>query len=374
MVFVSLGIRALINVEALNMVEAVGNVVRHRTVPYIYRRGRSYVIQWAPAISGECLAHAYQVYLAKVATKRGLPVCYWCMKEEFIKHFDLRFWVQTKNSISYTSDEVKLADKYKELGAASLDQMKEIERTIVKVCIVEDIGGFLVTQGAVKRTSRVWFSYMIPTLDSISQGAVAVDNQFLVRHAPTAESLRKTPVPPAQAPYYPQIASAIYGFTITLDVDSISSSSIDGEPLVPKDEYKKRVLASLEAVKEMLDSKIFGAKLSRFNPMMEYEIIVALVSKSMKLMISPPTLGLEDFINDTIIRAVKAATDTGDEIKVIIWPSSTDIEKRVNEVLEKLKKQVKDIEKFYEVLPSKVSTVRDLINKVIEVVKSWKGW
>ena len=50
--FVSVRGRVLINVEALNMTESVGNYVKHRRVPVILPTG-GYTAFFVPAISGE---------------------------------------------------------------------------------------------------------------------------------------------------------------------------------------------------------------------------------------------------------------------------------------------------------------------------------
>ena len=53
--FVSVRGRVLINVEALNMTESVGNYVKHRRVPVI--SPKTYATYFVPAISGESIAH-----------------------------------------------------------------------------------------------------------------------------------------------------------------------------------------------------------------------------------------------------------------------------------------------------------------------------
>jgi len=368
--FLSLGIRMIVNVEALNMVEAVGNLVRHRTVPYIYRSGAVYTIQWVPAISGESLAHALQEYIVDVAKSKNYgKICYWCSRKEFVKHFDLRFLQATSSVVSYSQEELQLTQKYaNKQGGFTLSEVTEIERIITASCIVEDVAGFLVVQGPTKRTSRVYLSYAVPTLDSVRRGAVAVDNQFFVRHAPQAEALRGQGqnIPPAQAPYYVQIGSAVYGFTVYVDLDSIGVSSITGEPVVGEDEARLRRLIVVEALREMLDSRIFGAKLTRFNPMMDFELVAATVSDKVKFTVSPPQLDLEDFVKETVVRAFRASKDTGAKIKVFLWYKSDDVEKRVNEALSKAKNEAEEDyekEKLVETLRS--SSVRDLFNRII---------
>lgn len=355
MVFISLGIRMLVNIEALNMVESVGNVVRHRTVPMVIRKPTGeYIMRWVPAISGECLAHAYQSYLAEVASKKGLKVCYWCRKNEFIKHFDLKFYKGTSGSISY-SDEEKELFKYTEYKREqfNIDVIKDIEEKIVKSCVVEDVGGFLTVQGPTKRTSRFYVSYAVPTYDTVEKGIVALDHQFMVRHAPEAEVRRPKGVEaPAQAPYYPQIGSALYAWIFNLELDGISVSSVSGEKILSDQKVAKRKEASLDALAEMLDNRIFGAKLTRFTPFIDYEVLLAAISKGIRFTVSSPTLPLKQFIKETVDRLERAKTSTGSEVKVVLWCKEETVEKAVREVVGK------------EVRVLRTSSVRDLVNEI----------
>lgn len=383
--FISIGVRMLVNVEALNMTESTGNVVRHRTVPYIHRRGKEryvYVIQWVPAISGESIAHALQEHTVNVVLIKGYgdKVCYWCKQKEFIKHFDLRFWIGTSDSIAYSDEEKQLMELIKGKQTYTINDLKSIERKIVKNCLVEDLYGFLVTQGPLKRTSRIYTSYAVPTMDSIKQGAVALDNQFFARHAPTAETFRsvaksktKEEIPPVQAPYYGQISSSVYGFTVAVDLDSIGKSSIDGEEIVSGNELKMRKIIALEAIREMLDSRIFGAKLSRITPILDYELSIAIVSKKLKLMVSPPALPVESFIEENIVRAFKAQKDMkieniDENIKVVVWFKDDKIEVLIKKITEKLA-QNKELAEFVaqNVVQIHSLSIRDFVNKIIEL-------
>jgi len=49
----------------------------------------------------------------------------------------------------------------------------EVETTLLSASVVADVTGFLYTNKLVKRTSRIKFSYMIPTLDALESGATA---------------------------------------------------------------------------------------------------------------------------------------------------------------------------------------------------------
>jgi len=348
MTFLSTGLRMLVNVEALNMVESVGNVVRHRTVPMLIRKtAGQYIMRWVPAISGECLAHAYQTFLAELAQRKGLNVCYWCAKNEFIKHFDFKFYeltskaIDKEKGIEYSQEENELVKYLKEKnllsqkGNLTLEDVKKIEEAVVKSCVVEDIGGFLTTEGPTKRTARFYVSYAIPTYDTVKDGIIALDHQFMVRYAPEAELRRqgKQEIPPAQAPYYPQVGSALYAWIFNIDLNGIGVSGVTGKPILEDEEIKKRRELSLDALAEMLDNKLFGAKLTRFTPFIDYEVILATTSKGLKFTISTPTLSLKDFVKETVKRAERAKQDIKEsEINVIVWCKDDDIKRIVEEI------------------------------------------
>ncbi len=66
--FLQIAYRLLINTEALNMVESVGNVTRRRTIPVVIPKAPGeYVVRWVPAISGESLVHSYQLKIVELA-------------------------------------------------------------------------------------------------------------------------------------------------------------------------------------------------------------------------------------------------------------------------------------------------------------------
>ena len=156
MVFVSIGLRTRIEVEALNMTEALGAYTRHRTASLLKKfekqGGRlSYRIVTVPAISGQSISHGYHRALVEIAKKMGLPVCKECSNYEviggFLKH-----------------------------GTAGRNVTEE---GIVRECVVEDITGFMVPDANIRRTSAIMFSYMVPDLESAE---TAIDPQFHVRY------------------------------------------------------------------------------------------------------------------------------------------------------------------------------------------------
>jgi len=399
MVWVSLGLRAVVNVEALNMVESVGNVTRHRKAAIVYKTKTGYVIRWVPVISGETIAHAYQYWIAKLAKDRGLPVCSYCSIGEFVKHTQLEVfgdlqWEKSLRDIynalmniqdrrdkdelltslntlkgltTYLPDDVR--NRYVELinkavdyvnskasrskgkrvmveldrilrGQININSISALERVLVANCVVEDIGGFLIAgRIPIKRTSRFSVGYMVPAIDAIDK--TIVEPQFHVRHAPKAQQI----LGQAQMPYYVEVSSAVYLLTFSLDISSIGKiSMVKIEDVVDKEERMKRVNCALDALALMLDSKLFGAKLTRFNPIIDYETIIVAVSCKYPFNVSPP-LSI-NYITETINRANNFSKMMNDEVKIFGYKVDVEnVEKAqtVIDLLSRVKNYIKNI-------------------------------
>ncbi len=322
MVFLSLGLRALINVEALNMVESVGNIVRRRKAAIVYKHGNEYVVRWVPAISGESMAHSYQVVLAQVALQKGLPVCEWCAKGEFVKHADVRVfgsaeWEKRLASMLPDREEDRKGKGKKSKQQSQVDPltlMHEVEKSIVWNCVVEDVGGFLYAgKTPVKRTSRFGTGYMVPALDAIEKAAV-IDTQFHVRHAPGASQYWAQ----AQMPYNVEVASAVYAWSFYLDAGNVGCTSLVRRECLEPEERLKRVEAAIDALALMLDQRLFGAKRTRFNPVVGYEVILVSISKPLPFNVSPPAEGRE-FVSRTVERAKAFRKYTGGDVKLYAY-------------------------------------------------------
>ncbi|MEM2575164.1 MAG: type I-A CRISPR-associated protein Cas7/Csa2 [Sulfolobales archaeon] len=260
MVFLSLSARILLNVEALNMVESVGNFIRHRRAPIAVSTGNGFTLKYVPVISGESLAHAYQELIADAGMKSGVKVCSNCSAGYFIKHSDdsvLEDWAK---------------DAIKKGGTT-------FESVIIQHCVVEDVGGFLYAgKEPVKRTSRFQVGYMIPALDTIT--STAVEAQFHVRYSMKRE---------AQSIYNVEVGSAVYTFGFNLDVDGIGVlSSSKTELAVSKEERLKRIELAVKSLNTMLSNALFGARRTRFTPIWKILNAVAVVSHPIPITAEPP--------------------------------------------------------------------------------------
>ncbi|MGC8933522.1 MAG: DevR family CRISPR-associated autoregulator, partial [Candidatus Methanodesulfokora sp.] len=304
MVWLSVGLRAIVNVEALNMVESIGNIVRHRKAAIVYRRqDGSYVLRYVPAVSGESMAHAYQSWLVHLSKERKLPVCEFCEKEEFVKHAqpelfgkskweeDLKLSIEASKSKGKSKEE-KESQKSQELSII----VEKIEEEIVRNCVVEDIGGFLFAgENPVKRTSRFYASYMVPSFDALDKSSL--EPQMQVRHAPTASLLYKQ----AQMPYSVEVGSAVYSWSSMLDLGSIGICSYSTtKQAIKEDERINRIKLAIDALSLMLESGVFGAKRTRFNPLIEYESLLIAVSRNLPFTASPPSV--RDYVARTVGR------------------------------------------------------------------------
>ncbi|MCX8205187.1 MAG: type I-A CRISPR-associated protein Cas7/Csa2 [Candidatus Nezhaarchaeota archaeon] len=291
--FLSIGARLVVNVEALNAVETVGNVTKHRRAPVVIPEAGGYKLMYVPAVSGESLANAFQRNLVEAARqiyakeKVLCPLTPWDERYEFVKFMDRQHLTPALNNI--------VTSKWQQLAQAK----QEFEATAIRESIVADVGGFLYAEEElpVKRTSRIQFGYMLPVYDSIEN--VAIEAQFHARHVPS--EMGEGGQRPAQMIYYVETASAVYGATVNLDIDGVGRTAlIKVADVVNNDERKRRVKAALYALAGLFVGEGFGAKLSRFLPVKSVESMVAILSSPVAFTTSPPQY--KGYIADTLER------------------------------------------------------------------------
>ncbi|MEM3691665.1 MAG: type I-A CRISPR-associated protein Cas7/Csa2 [Candidatus Korarchaeum sp.] len=288
--FVSIRGRVLINVEALNMTESVGNYVKHRRVPVIMPG--SYATYFAPAVSGESIAHGYQQVLAEVAMGRGIPVCKLCSKGYFLKS---------------SNDNV-----FRESFGTELPESEgEFERVVIKNCVVEDVGGFLYAPRGggknVKRTSNFFVGYMVPVREALEN--VVIEPQLHARYALGTPFVERGGRVGGQMIYYVELASAVYTFSFDLDTKYIGKATftLEGRDDVVVDNRRERIEASLDALYKFMTEMLFGAKRTRFLPIIEWESLVVAVSDDIWTVLSPFS---KKYIDNTIKKVDKLDYNT----------------------------------------------------------------
>jgi len=297
MVFASFSFRLKVEVEALNMVEALGAYGRHRTVSILKPRpdGRGYRVVIAPAVSGQAVAYGYMKTLVELADKLGLPVCDEC------KNYAARGGF-TKHGTAKESDMEELFKKY---GVSGSNDLKEL--ALISECIVEDLTGFMVPNVGIRRTSPVQFSYMVPDVESSD---VAIDPQFHVRAPMPGQSPQ---------PFQVEAGTAVYTLSVFIDCDKIGTTS-DGKPVNDREE---RVKAALLGLSVLLEGLAFGAKKARYLPVYEVSGAVAAVSSPLPFVVSPARVTKSsNYIKDTIDRAAKYAEllrDLGEHVDIVYF-------------------------------------------------------
>jgi CRISPR-associated protein Csa2 len=286
MVFVSISLRYLVNMESLNGIESVGNISRHRVAPMIIPTNNEYSVKYVPAVSGESIAHAYQMLLVDEALKKGLPVGKRSKLGELLKYTD---------EALLKEENISEPENY--------DDARRFEVDVMLKDIVSDIGGFMYTGKArdkktkipVKRTSVFQVSYMIPVYDSSSETA-ALEAQFHMRFSPSD-------IENYQNPYTVEVGSALYTFTFNIDTDKIAVPSTEGKKTdneeLLQSQKDKRIEVAKNALIRLLENLDFGAKRSRFSPIAELRSAVGIKSL-VPIVVNPGVTS--NYINDTYTR------------------------------------------------------------------------
>jgi CRISPR-associated protein Csa2 len=267
--FASIAFRFRVEVEALNMVEALGAYTRHRTVSVFKRVERDgkpvYKVMVVPAISGQSIANGYQRMLVELALRLGLPVCDQCRRYESIGGF-IKHSTESKES-------------------------KVEHDSLIESCVVEDLTGFLIPMVGIRRTSAVMFSYLVPDTESAK---AVLESQFHVRYNfETGE----------HNPFNIESGSAIYMLTVGIDIDKIGKRS-NGNLIKDK---AKRVELAFKALEALIEGLNFGAKKARYLPISEVLGAIGAISDPIPFMVSPSRVYVngDNYISKTITRASK---------------------------------------------------------------------
>ncbi|MEM0488569.1 MAG: type I-A CRISPR-associated protein Cas7/Csa2 [Candidatus Bathyarchaeia archaeon] len=316
-VFVSIRGRVLFNAESLNMTESVGNYVKHRRVPMVAREDdNTYAVYFVPAVSGESIAHGLQKIISEKCkeTTPPLPVCKLCERGIFLKSSNKDIFNESFGSSP--SKGLKDAD---------------IEETIISKCTVEDIGGFLYAEEEnVKRTSNFFTGYMIPVQEALRN--VVIEPQLHSRYALGTKFVKER----GQMLYYVEITSSLYMFSLDIDTRYIGRLTFNvanaGKQVIGDDERRRRIEVLLDSVETLLVENGFGAKKTRFLPIVDWESMVIAASDKPWAVPSPST---RDYIERTRKKLEKVDYNT--DIHIFEGGS---FESFVADAIDKIKRRV----------------------------------
>ena len=328
--FLSVRGRVLVNVEALNMTESVGNYVKHRRVPVILPE-RGYSTYLVPAISGESIAHGYQEIVAEKSDKENIPVCNLCRKGIFLKS---------------TNEEVfKHA-----FGSDPPNNGYDFERKVIKECAVEDLGGFLFAprRGGqargrqVKRTSCFSTGYMVPVKEALESSIIepqlhsryALGTKFVTREEERGQMI-----------YYVELSSATYTFSFDLDSSKVGRITFDmdhyGEEVISSNDVRKRTEVAIESLGELILEFEFGAKKTRFLPIVEWESIAVSVSDGVWTVPSPNS-------GYYLSNALSKLEKTGDRAKLFVYLNKEMLRDTIHYVKKKSEELVDEMKSIVE--------------------------
>ena len=346
--------RILVNAEALNMAESVGNYTRHRKAPVVVPGEDGYSIIYVPAVSGESLAHAYQSILTQIATQRGLPVTEMDRQGYYMKFSD-------ENIIkSYYANELMKALNAKEakevLNELNKKSQADIERLVLLSSVVADVGGFLYTDKLVKKTSAIRFAYLTPAIDALNTRGASIVPQLHVRYTPEAKRGE-------QAIFYVESGSALYTLTAQLLLSDIGRITMD--PNLSDDELNKqrgsRIEAAVDALMFLVDGMLFGAKRSRYLPQWDMRSLLLGVSSGPVEFNVTPGLS-KDYIKRSYDRAITLSKALNGSMKIDLFAFNAE-----KGYLEEPQRAAESTGVSY----SEVSSSAEAFSKAKEVIKSF---
>jgi len=254
--FLTFAVKTQLNVHDLNNEAVAGNVTDIRIMEFLDEDGKRIE---APAVSGRMLKHWHYEgmrHLILNGSYSTIPLCAACRIGEPIRPGAIR------NN--------------------NLRQIARPETEVIRACVVCDIHGYLIAQGAEgegrgisnRRISRAMFSWLMPVL-----GYDSAQKQVIHTRVSQQESVAEGEGA-AQMIFNKSYASGIYAFVSALDVDRIGLVELNlrgNNPYAINDEegLRDRIKVAIEAYRLMISGQI-GASLSHSLPHQNpIEILVA---------------------------------------------------------------------------------------------------
>jgi CRISPR-associated protein Cas7/Csa2 subtype I-A len=273
----ALTVKLLMNMHDLNNERAE----EIRRIPLIYSTKDGFkLVEEAVAVSGVMLKHWHAAYLSERAKSLGINLCPLCSRGEAIRLPPVDILTKSRKEIQ---EWLKVREEEFERYVETIG--KENEEKIVKMCVGEDVHGFLRTQPPLRRESLVKFSWLLPIYigDMPTQFRV-VQHTRNIREIP--KELPKE-LKQMQMPYPRSYADGIFGFTSVANLDNVGVSFSSGKNVLDDNNKKKRVRALIEAFIPMLTGAC-GASLARALPAAKPLEVTVIVSKEAKISFPAP--------------------------------------------------------------------------------------
>ena len=275
----ALTVKLLANMHDLNNERAE----EIRRIPLIYSTKDGFkLVEEAVAVSGVMLKHWHTIYLSERAKSLGIKLCPLCERGEAIRLPPVD----------------ALTEEWLKVDKSRFNEYKETigkdEEEIIKMCIGEDVHGFLRTTGVpLRRESLIKFSWLLPIyIEDMPTQFRVVQHTRNIREIPTSsnepeKSKTLKELAQMQMPYPRSYADGIFGFTSVANLDNIGVSFSSGKNVLDDKDKKKRVRALIEAFIPMLTGAC-GASLARALPAAKPLEITVIVSKEARVSFPAP--------------------------------------------------------------------------------------
>ena len=273
-----------------------------RRIPLIYSTKDGFkLVEEAVAVSGVMLKHWHTAYLSEQAKSLGINLCPLCKRGEAIRLPPVDILTRHKEEGSAEVQEESKKENQKESKKEVIQEWLKVEEKefneyvkiirdgneddIIKMCVGEDVHGFLRTRPPLRRESLIKFSWLLPIyIGDMPTPFRVVQHTRNIREIPEElpEEFKQM-----QMPYPRSYADGIFGFTSVANLDNIGVSFSSGKNVLDDENKKKRVRALIEAFIPMLTGAC-GASLARALPAAKPLEVTVIVSKEAKVSFPAP--------------------------------------------------------------------------------------
>lgn len=296
--YVRLAGRVRVNTASLNAQGTVGNVIELARAHILLRTERGYELMEMPVVTGNSLKHWHFVHFVSMYSELGgKNLCEYCKRL---------------------------------MGYRSPDKQGKDEEYFVRKCAGEDIHGFLQPENNVRRESLVKMSFLLPVEDLETRFDTITHNRVVVSERGTIEEGER-----GMMLFKRQYASAVYGFSMVLDLEYVGRLLYDANhrAVVDDEEIKRRSKAALLALVPLLSGDM-GASRSRAQPAWRVEELIAAWSQKP---IPPLTHGhYKDYVEQFVRMLATYVKLSGASAQVVIYGLSEDMLSKVRKIIDEM--------------------------------------
>ena len=222
----SIAARATLDMHSLNNEGGEGNQIQTRMVDIVDHRGELHNVN---AISGDMLKHILMEHFYQQARTHNISLCQGCQR--------------------FNVNRINFDDKF--LKSAPKKDYEFIDQTL-RVCAIDDVAGFLVTEGrSTPRKSVSEFGWVLGI-----PGKVHTDSYFHVKYAPERGEEKRTQdvedqksgANRGQNIFHRPASSGIYAIVCHLELARIGYNDINQSYAIDEEERQKRASLLLESL------------------------------------------------------------------------------------------------------------------------------